>query len=292
MSDQKRNDQYQREPTCQHGQIVGHCRWCDCITKDAELSSLRAELRARQEELVELTVRHAEEVERLRTQSDEWQGASILNASALKRAATERDAAEARVAETVEMLGEMYDAWENGCPITEGGEPDGANLGTALDLTDDQNERILAILKKNGHEYAKPTHAELSARVADLLEVNAVQTKTMAGLVDRCSKLEAVAQAARTGIENIVHEWFQGRHCLDCAVCALQRTLAALDEETAAPPMSDAHLSLVMSKVMDPPTPAEPAAKAEPCGTCGGRGYHINFGEHIPCPSCSPKEAP
>lgn len=61
----------------------GRCSICERLDKDAEIASLREKLAAAE------------------ASAQEWKGASILNASALKRAAEERNAAEALVAELV-----------------------------------------------------------------------------------------------------------------------------------------------------------------------------------------------
>ena len=109
------------------------------------------------------------------------------------------------------MLGEMYDSWENGDAITDGGDPDGVVLGHALDLSEEQDNRILALLKRHGSTHAGPTHAELKSRadlaersLAELREIRDVQSRTMDGLVTalaearaRIEKLEAVERAAR-----------------------------------------------------------------------------------------------
>ena len=58
-------------------------------------------------------------------------------------------------------LGLFYDHYENGDTVTDDGDPDGAGMGVAVSLTDEEDARILAVV---GGTTPSPTHADLVAR--------------------------------------------------------------------------------------------------------------------------------
>lgn len=129
------------------------------------------------------------------------QVATVEWTSAAKRA----EAAESALAEAVEMLAEVYDEWEQGADILEDGEPDGAHLGKALDLSEDQEDRVLAILKKAGHTHAKPTHAQLESALAEeqganILNRNALRQAREELAAMRAACLELIAAEHACGM--------------------------------------------------------------------------------------------
>ena len=66
-----------------------------------------------------------------------------INARAVE-AETERDALQARVDVLLPALEMMYDKWENGVSCYESG--DGAYLGPAFELDDEENQKVMALL--------------------------------------------------------------------------------------------------------------------------------------------------
>jgi hypothetical protein len=54
--------------------------------------------------------------------------------------------AEKKLADTVEALEMIYDKYENGDPVTEGGEPDGSAMGNCVSLSYEEEESILNLI--------------------------------------------------------------------------------------------------------------------------------------------------
>lgn len=101
-----------------------------------------------------------------------------------------------------EALEDLYDAYENGDPCTEGGEPDGAAMGNCVSLGYDDEERILALIpKQRSRPPVLPSIAQLQARNRELVtaleDIKSLPHRTWRVLPSACSHCIAVGALSK-----------------------------------------------------------------------------------------------
>lgn len=152
-------------------------------------------------------------------------------------------------------------------------------------------ETIASILAR-AEAAEKAREAALGNLESVRMERDAVERQRVTGnayLIARAELAEADARALREGLETI-----RGRIPQDdpgeTALGARMR-MVVIDSAIAALLSPKPAQAAPAAEVIEPVpvgvawTP-EPLSAAEACATCGGRGFHLNFGAQVPCPDC------